>query len=541
MNKSTIAWAALFVVILIIGLLCRLWMLNYYGFYEPDGFFYYSVVQQTLANNFRIPSPIPLSGFPMHNPLSEKPGLIYITLIPYVAMKAVFSGLSLYTFMRLIPLVSAILEMLATYLLAYALTKNRKAALLAMLFMAILPASVLRTQATEYRGDTFVPTIFAFLLIVILRYRKINRIKSRDFIIKTAAAALLLFTGLITWVASVYIYPVLGLFILSILLLYLTKDLKKTIVISAAVCVALWIIGWILFPYIAPNYFSYLSSNRLLLNSIGEAQPPTLISLSTWFNILIFLGPLGVIAYPFVSKNAKGSEYVYLALFANLMIVALLLSLQIRWVALAAVPMAVFASYFVLKMYEGLAKTKLFEISAKSLVVIILLLTASISAATIITQPNSSNATSQFLNATSWLKNNTNKSSTVLTEWADGSLVEALANRTSYMDSVDAGQGTGDPALAAKAYNFSRFIYGNEYNFSFLNYSKPDYLLIRQIWVYKYSKAYEEEGNLSNVSLNDTNLHLFFTSNETTINSSGVSLTRVFGNNDTVIYKVILR
>ena len=44
----------------------------------------------------------------------------------------------------------------------------------------------------------------------------------------------------------------------------------------------------------------------------------------------------------------------------------------------------------------------------------------------------------QFLDAMTWMKNNTPANATAVAVWPDGSVIEAWANRTSLMDSVGA-------------------------------------------------------------------------------------------------------
>ena len=150
--------------------------------------------------------------------------------------------------------------------------------------------------------------------------------------------------------------------------------------------------------------------------------------------------------------------------------------------------------------------------------------------AVIFSQGNFANP--QFFNAITWLKNSTPRNSTVLTVWSEGSVVEGFGNRTSYTDSVDTGQN------ATKIYAFSRFLFTNEYNFSYLSEVSPNYLLLRSYFLGS-AQPLEVEGGLSNVALNKTNLYLLLNNSNSTIIGNSATLIKVYTNNDTTIYKVI--
>lgn len=93
-----------------------------------------------------------------------------------------------------------------------------------------------------------------------------------------------------------------------------------------------------------------------------------------------------------------------------------------------------------------------------------------------------------FLNATSWIKANTPANSVFLTLWPDGSVIEGWGNRTSVTDSVGAQNGaTADP-FAAWLLNSSEDPGFLESNVS----SRPNYLLVRNIWLEESQGIFEE-------------------------------------------------
>ena len=79
-------FATIVLIILLIGVVERAPLLRYQGLYEPDGFYYYSIITQTIANHYIRPHYSIYSGFPSHNIVAESPGLEYITVIPYIVL-----------------------------------------------------------------------------------------------------------------------------------------------------------------------------------------------------------------------------------------------------------------------------------------------------------------------------------------------------------------------------------------------------------------------------------------------------------------------
>ncbi len=98
-----------------------------------------------------------------------------------------------------------------------------------------------------------------------------------------------------------------------------------------------------------------------------------------------------------------------------------------------------------------------------------------------------------FLNAMTWMKNNTPTNSTVLALWPDGSVVEGWANRTSYMDSVGGENGS-------RIYPFSKWLFSTTTDGQyFYNIGKPDYLVARSFW-YQELGGIAQEGLVTNAS-----------------------------------------
>ena len=169
-RKYRIATVVLTLLIIVITIVYRIGLLHFFGFYEPDGFYHYSVIRAAILHNFVVPQFLSISGWPSSTSVSEPVGLYWVTLIPYFFLQ--FMGISYYDVMRLIPVFFAIIDVVGTYFLIREFNKDRLFGLLGMLFVALSMGDAARTSATVYRGDGFV-TIFVILgLIFMIRTLK---------------------------------------------------------------------------------------------------------------------------------------------------------------------------------------------------------------------------------------------------------------------------------------------------------------------------------------------------------------------------------
>ncbi len=158
-----IAGIAIFILILLITIYIRIPMLKFYGFYEPDGFFHYSVIRAAVNNHFIIPKQLSISGWPYHSFVGEPDGLYWVTLVPFALLQ--FFGISYYTVMRLIPVLFGIFDVIGAYYLSRFISKDKLFGLLVMALVALSAGDAARTSALIYRGDGFV-TIFLIIALV---------------------------------------------------------------------------------------------------------------------------------------------------------------------------------------------------------------------------------------------------------------------------------------------------------------------------------------------------------------------------------------
>ncbi len=499
---------ALFAIILVLGTALRLSTLHFGTFMEPDVYGYYSVAQQTIANNLTITSQ--LSGFPLHNKFDEMPGLIYF------AIAASYITGNLATAMLFLPVVFAIFEMAAAYMLAYKLSGSRNGGLVAMFLFATMSGAIFKNVAGEWRGESFVP-LFAAAMLLALIYAHERRDK-RIYALSAVPAAFCI------WTWSGGVYAIAALLVFFVLWLLYTK--KKSLVLPAVIGAVLLCIGFETFVYFE-NKGLYLVTNAL--TTIAELQPTTGTFLFLEFGLAIGLAPIGVVFYilkdKYLSngvpdKKRNNGNFVFLIILSLFIVTAALQLAEIRYMTLIAMPVAVFASYALLEFYRTRGKTRM-RLWVNIFIASIILVNVIVMFMQVTGYSTGDNISPQFVAAMSWVRNNTSPNATFLTDWDDGSIVEGLGQRQSYSDSL---MGTNDGWQS-----FPQFLFAKEGNFSYLMQVKPDYLLVRQYWRYEIG-AFEAEGGMANISINGTNFMA--------LENGSIGLPIVYENNDTIIYNV---
>ena len=131
-----------------------------------------------------------------------------------------------------------------------------------------------------------------------------------------------------------------------------------------------------------------------------------------------------------------------------------------------------------------------------------------------------------------WIQNNTPSNSTFLTQWSDGSAIEAWGQRQSFTDSV-----MGEHFYNIK--NFSDFMFAKSGNFTYLNTVKPNYLITRGYWIYLVNSILSEGYLLSNTPVNNSNFRLLvYTKPNMTRGNVNVTLIKIYSQYNTTIYKV---
>ena len=209
-RKQTFAFLLL---ILLLGAVLRLYpavVVWHNLFYEPDVYIYYSVASQTLANHFIITSK--LSGVPPR-PYAEYPGLV---LFP--ATISYLTGISVYSIIEFSPVLMGLLGIIVVYLLAYEFIKQHWFALFAAFLYSVLPATLYRSIAGEYRGEVFVPVFLAFAMLLLIKMNRKNMIWTVPSFIGLIALSIAWWSGgIYAIIAPTLFFISAAIFILSLI------------------------------------------------------------------------------------------------------------------------------------------------------------------------------------------------------------------------------------------------------------------------------------------------------------------------------------
>jgi asparagine N-glycosylation enzyme membrane subunit Stt3 len=228
-------------LIFVAAIYLRSTLLKYWGFYEPDDFYHFSVIRAAVNNNFLIPVKLGLSGWPQPSDISEPRGLYWVTLIPYFFLR--FLGISYYNIMRNISLVFGLLDMLGAYLLARLLSKDKFFLLLVLVLVALSSGDAARTSALIYRGDSFV-TIFLIIALLFLVYL-FKAKSSREKTIWAILSGLFLSLTNFVWNGSPFVTIIYLVTVMLVLIFSFVRKKEKLLNDFLYVLLALgvWFIG----------------------------------------------------------------------------------------------------------------------------------------------------------------------------------------------------------------------------------------------------------------------------------------------------------
>jgi Uncharacterized membrane protein, required for N-linked glycosylation len=235
-KRSQVLFLIAVVAVLVLGVYLRTGLLRFQGLFEPDGFFHYSIIEQTLANGLAVPKFSAFSGFPSHNLVTEPLGLYYMTIVPYLLLGKSIGVLQI---MRLIPILFGVLDAIGAFFLVMYLFRDRLLGLIAMFMVAVSSGDIARTGATVYRGDGFI-TIFMIvsLILLIKAFREKNL---RGTALFGLASSAVIGIGTVVWGGAPFMVFV---YMIAVLL----------VVIYAFITADTLLLGKVLFSL--PQYFS---------------------------------------------------------------------------------------------------------------------------------------------------------------------------------------------------------------------------------------------------------------------------------------------
>ncbi|MGD0728664.1 MAG: STT3 domain-containing protein [Candidatus Micrarchaeaceae archaeon] len=200
-EKNRFVVLAIAALIIVIAIWLRTGLLQFQGLFEPDGFFYYSVIRAEI-NSHHIVNYLGISGFPSHNFIGEAPGLPYITVIFYYLLNGF--GISALAIMRWMPILFGVIYTILAYFLAKELSNSRSLGLLAMAMVALSSGNIARTAGTVYRGDTFVSFFIMVALIFMILSFKAKRASLKKYIY-AIVSVIALGTGIVIWNGSPFV------------------------------------------------------------------------------------------------------------------------------------------------------------------------------------------------------------------------------------------------------------------------------------------------------------------------------------------------
>jgi len=516
-RKQTLAFLLL---ILVLGAALRLYpaMVHWNNmFAEPDVYIYYSVASQTLANHLTITSM--LSGVPPRA-YSEYPGLV---LFP--AIISYLTGISVYSIIEFSPVLMGLLGIIAVYLLAYEFMKNRWMALFAAFLYSVLPAILYRSIAGEYRGEVFVPVFLAFAMLLLIKMNRKNMIWTVPSFVGLTALSIA------WWSGGMYavIVPIL-FFVSAAIFTYLPKVLRRTAYkpllrnrITHMLIIILIAGAYLIAPLIAPTIpylqkiigYIQFPSQTSYIAELAPTSVAYILNYYAWVWVAAIMG-LGLMIYYNKKETFHRSQYALFALFLPAIVME---TIAIRWLILFSIPACIYGAYLIyalITVFQTHKQSAIIIVCGLAVIPLILGVhfVATLQPADFLNQ--------QFISALSWMKNNTATNATVLTLWPDGSLVEGVADRESYSDSI---MGQSTPYVVG----FEKMLYAKAGNYSYIQSIKPSYLLVRRVWLNETIGILIQINRPLNTTYNGTDLQQL-------VNGTA-PFPIVFRNNDSIIYK----
>ena len=243
--------------IIVITIYLRTTMLQFFGFYEPDGFYHFSVIRAAINNGFVVPAALSISGWPSAQPITESRGLYYTVMVPYAVLQ--YFGVSYYTIMRMVPVLFALLDMLGAYLLSRYMSKDKMFGILVIAFVGFSMGNAARTSALIFRGDTFVTFfLLAALILFIEMFRQESN--NRKVAYAVGAGIALAMCNLVWDGAAFALATFMFSFILIVACAFVLRKEQllndsKYLLISLVVWYIVVLIACYLFHFISPTQF----------------------------------------------------------------------------------------------------------------------------------------------------------------------------------------------------------------------------------------------------------------------------------------------
>ena len=495
-----------FILCLLITFTIRIIPYNSTFLKEPDEYVYSLIVQKSiLTNNLNNPTSwTDLTVKPSF--YTEKPLLI---LIPeYFSM---ITSLSVFQTFNLLGPLLFLLCFIAFYLYSNTLLENKYYALLSALIFSVVLASLFHTVAGEWRGEELTITFMLFDLLLINKIFSSTIFKRIEFILLFLTMTFLYFS----WNGAIFSLLILMYTIFIFVFWNIsTKIFKKDWNFFFPIITTITIILGVLVVFIFFKNYQIGS-----LSVISETTSPSILFLlaSTGFLIIPLLFIFLILCRKTIRLPKTPTEYSFMILALACIFLGLQ---QERFIIFLMIPLAILITMCIKIAFSGQNKTaKTFSKYFLILVLPSIILYSFFFSFSL--QP-ADNINTNFYSALYYLKNNTSANATVMSLWPDGSVIENIAQRRVYSDSMAGGLDLPQ---------FAQFLYAKYGNFTYLYQMNVSYLLVRRYWLL------ENQTILSyihtNISFNNTNFYHLVVLNE-----SNNNLSVFFKNNDSTIYEV---
>lgn len=556
-NQKTIEICLLFLAIILVSLLVTkpLWN-NHTGFpvllEEPDAYYYYSVLTQTVlhstllhlhittqyANGFNLGA----SGFPEH------PGLIAFPFYLYEFLHFIGIDISALYSEYLLEYIFAISSVLFTYWLVKLYTHDWKYALFAILLLSLSLAFYFKAIIIEIKGETFILPMMLLLNIVFYKMITLKHSKTNDgnyiwrtkeiFKLISYIFLLILISALsaVYWSGGVVVSATL-IFLFITYSIYLWKDNKLYILFLIALLITVSLLSS---GYLIDHYFSSIYTISIELSEVQPLFSQGLLYPIEFFGILFFTAIIYLI-YMFAKikinkfRNQE-RELLFITMASVYTITLIVVMIAIRFSNLLMPYLAIFSVLLLFELYNNkIINKKNMLIFAFAMLFISFIVFAKV----VLTYPPADHLTPAYYNALMWIKNNTPSNAIIFTLFQDGSVVSALDNMSVVSTSV---QGMGTLFLQTPKYYMSspKSLYAENFTSYIINESKlagkPLYILTRFYYVNLTVSFRRMSGIPYSINASDNNTIL-----QSMLNKSFTKdypcFKLVFNNSDSVIYK----
>ena len=543
-NKTiTLIEFALLVIAILLAAFYRSFLLHAPLFYASDELYHYSVARNAVENGYIVQQRFPLSGYPNGTLVTEPKGLYYIAIVPYFFLR---NFVSLMSIMRILPLIFGVFDVILVFLIANKLFDKKIAIIAAFILAAnvaniqrtaaliyrgdgfmplfflislyflilffeknkpvfsFISAAFLSFGSLVWNGATFGYLTFALSLIFLQIFFFLKgdkeKLKLNFWNVFALFFAFLLYSsykllGLIYEQPFMHNFPLVLvatlLFFALLLFLYKSELGTKLVFLLFVTLVSLIV----LVKFYSTEIENIISGYGLvkptspLGKTIAELQPVTIASFITNFGIFFLFMPIGffalIISLFFNSSkkvNVEGS-IIILTFFSTSFFLAIQ---SLRFASLLSYSFSLLAAFGfvwvfdlifnVLKVKNEIIKNGSFFIFATVMLCVYYFDSYPL------LQGGNIEYNQYWDSAMKWLGENSPPNSGVIIWWNEGTMVELLAHRAAYIDSVGAQN-------EERITLFSKLMLSPEFNSTlfknFKNNDAPVFLVTSPLWMWQ--------------------------------------------------------